>query len=97
MIEISQETMKRIRALFSPEQWRFVEDYLLNECGDNLPNIAPSYHELAERIRFAVLKLSNGDMNKLKEWTADAAHDWRDTLMSAGFGTSLDAHLLWNP
>jgi hypothetical protein len=50
-----------------------------------------------DRIRFAVLKLSAGDLVRLGQ-EIDGAHvDWRDTLMAAGFGQDIHAHLRWNP
>jgi hypothetical protein len=48
-----------------------------------------------DRIRFAVLKLSEGNLEKLRDIVDQAKIDWRDVLMSAGFGNSLTAHLDW--
>ncbi len=68
---------------------------LLNECGDNLPLVDSSYVDLAERIRFAVLKLSRGNYERLVEAAREAAIDWRDTLVAADFANDTKAHLAW--
>jgi hypothetical protein len=50
-----------------------------------------------ERIRFSVLKLSNGDMKKLVDAIELAKVDWRDLFMAAGFGEDPQAHKKWQP
>jgi hypothetical protein len=50
-----------------------------------------------ERCRFAALKLSCGQLEKLRGAIELAAKDWRDLLMAAGFGRDLEAHLRWLP
>lgn len=97
MIPFSPETKRRIQILFPPDEREGVEALLFAECGDNLPNVESNYIQPAERIRFAILKLSDGRLDKLREWINDAAKDWRDTLMSAGFGWNVVDHLEWFP
>jgi hypothetical protein len=48
-----------------------------------------------ERIWFAVVKLSNGDRERLEHALALAKTDWRDLLMAAGFGAHVKAHKTW--
>jgi len=48
-----------------------------------------------ERIRFAALKLSNGNVLKLLKAIDMARRDWRDLLMAADFGNDLNAHEKW--
>jgi hypothetical protein len=48
-----------------------------------------------ERIRCAALKLSEGSLDKLRTAVGVANTDWRDTLVAAGFGHSVTAHLTW--
>jgi hypothetical protein len=86
MIELSNETIRRIIIHFHEKDREFVEKKLSLECGDNLPMIESGYTVLAERIRFAVLKLSKGNRKKLGSEINNAAKDWRDTLMATGFG-----------
>ena len=97
MIPISENTKRLIEAMFLQEDWERVSACLLSRCGDNLPLVATGYDELAERIRFAVLKLSGGDFETLLEHMQKAAVDWRDCLVAAGFGDDLYAHLSWKP
>ena len=74
-----------------------MEDLLREQCGDNLPLVKATSKDLVERIRFAVLKLSHGDMNQLQRHIKGAGRDWRDVLMAAGFAHRLTAHKEWNP
>jgi hypothetical protein len=97
MIELSRATRKRVRTLFPPGEWATVEALLVDQCGDDLPCVEPSYKQLAERIRCAVLKLSGGDLESLRREIREAHVDWRDTLVRAGFGGDLRAHRRWRP
>jgi len=97
LIAVNDNTQHRIEALFPPSEWQRVSDYLSSACGANLPLIEDSYDELVERIRFAVLKLSGGNFERLVTATEDAAIDWRDTLVAAGFADDTRAHLAWLP
>lgn len=96
MIELSSETIDRIHALFPEDQWAVVEQLLLaHGVFDRMT--APDWSELAERVRFAVLKLSRGNLDVLSRQLDAAQIDWRDTLMAAGFGHDTSAHLGWKP
>ena len=97
MIEVNDETRKRVRATFPEISWDDVETLLRDQCGDNLPLVDSSYVEMAERIRFAVLKLSGGDLESLNRAVQDAAVDWRDTLVAADFAEDTQAHKNWMP
>ena len=97
MIEINDETRKRIRALFPESSWDEVETLLRDRCGDSLPLVGTPSAESAERIRFAVLKLSAGNMESLENAVRDAAVDWRDVLVSADFADDTQAHREWSP
>ena len=73
------------------------EVLLLEDCGDNLPLMGNRPDALVERIRIAVLKLSEGDLDRLEAAIRTAAIDWRDTLVAAGFAHDVQAHLAWEP
>ena len=97
MITLTEATQQRVRQLFSQEQYQHAVQVLENECGNNLPFLQ---HESAgglERFRFAALKLSNGNLEKLRSAIELAKRDWRDLLVAAGFANSVDAHKSWNP
>ncbi len=43
-------------------------------------------HETAvERVRLAALKLSDGDLDALRRWVAQAKRDWRDVVAPAEY------------
>ena len=83
--------------MFSLADQDLVCALLIQECGDNLPLSNPADSSGTERIRFAVLKLSNGDLNALQRAIDLAQTDWRDVLVAAGFGDDVAAHHSWRP
>jgi hypothetical protein len=92
---LTSDTLDRIHRTFPEAAWTEVETLLREECGDRLPLVRSA--ELVERIRFAVLKLSCGDLDRLKRHIRGARHDWRDVLMAAGFANSITSHKEWMP
>ena len=97
MVPLSVEARLRIEALFSNEERDAVAKLLVEECGDRLPLTDRAASGFWDRIRFAVLKLSEGDLERLKQEIDGAKRDWRDTLVAAGFGDSVTAHESWFP
>lgn len=97
MATLSEATWENVRAIFPPTQHDVVAEILQNECGNNLPFLEKETPEGLERFRFAVLKLSEGSMRKLREAIRMANTDWRDLLVAAGFANSVDAHKHWKP
>lgn len=94
-VDLTSRTKEVIAHLFNPATVPFVEQLLADECGDNLPLYKPTTPEGLERIQFAVLKISNGDQDKLLEAILLAKRDWRDVLVWAGFANDLDTHNQW--
>lgn len=95
MLELSEGTKTRIAKLFPPEHRAMVEIVLREECGNNLPFCEDCDMYQMERTRFAALKVSGGDMDKLLDAVALAQRDSRDLLMAAGFGHDVHAHERW--
>ncbi len=95
MVELTARTKEIITHLFPAGTVPFVEQLLAEECGSNLPLYQPVTPEGLERIRLAVLKISNGHQDKLLEALLLAKQDWRDVLMWADFANDLDAHTQW--
>jgi hypothetical protein len=96
MIKLSLRTKKLLETLFPDVETReLVGSILVNECADNIPLIKNSSPEGMERIRFSVLKISAGDLQKFDEAVKLASLDWRDLFMAAGFGHEVDAHNKW--
>ncbi len=48
-----------------------------------------------ERVHFAIIKLSEGQINKMINAINEARIDWRDLFMAAGFGHDVKAHEEW--
>lgn len=97
MVPLTEATLARIRALFPPGQQAHVARVLEEQCADNLAFQQHTTPERAERIRHAVLKLSEGNLDKFTRSVAIANRDWRDALVWAGFGNNLEAHKQWFP
>ena len=96
MIKLSRRTEKLLEKLFPDvETKNLAGNILVIECGDNIPFCKDSSPEDMERIRFSVIKLSNGDLNKLGNALELALIDARDLFMSAGFGKDVKAHMQW--
>ncbi|MBX3750898.1 MAG: hypothetical protein KF897_12485 [Opitutaceae bacterium] len=97
MIPLSTATQARIEAMFSEKERDRVARLLIEQCGDSLPLTSRASDDFWDRIRFAVLKLADGDLKRLVREIEGANRDWRDTLVAAGFGDDVMAHRLWNP
>jgi len=97
-VPLSSEAVRRIDLLFCPDRREEVSVLLREECGDNLP-LLPKGREEAyyDRFRFAALKLSNGDLDKLQKAIRLAKTDWRDLLVAAGFANDIKIHQSWLP
>jgi hypothetical protein len=96
-LRLSDQTMARVRALFSSEEQGAAIRLLEEDCGSNLPFCESATSESAERIRFAALKLSRGNLGELRSIVDHAKIDWRDVLVWAGFGDDVEAHRGWWP
>jgi hypothetical protein len=94
---LSKETERKIAILFPPSSRAEVSDILLRECGDNLPFCEVLDEFQLERIRFSALKLSAGNVDKLKDAIKLAKQDSRDLLVAAGFANDITAHERWIP
>ena len=92
---LSPRTQEVVEIIFNPKDVEEASQWLEQECGNNLP-FCKDYDEYKmERIRFAALKLSQGNILKLLKAIDLARRDWRDLLVAADFGNQLDAHENW--
>ena len=82
-----------ITALFTPDEREIISEMLIEEC--NVERLHSSTAEGLERIQLAILKLSNGEVDKFLAAAELAQLDWRDVLMAAGFGNDLESHSSW--
>src|ERR1044071_3171248 len=92
---LSPLTKQLIEIIFNPTEAREASQWLEQECGNNLPFCKGYDEHKMERIRFAALKLSQGNLLKLLKAIDLARRDWRDLLMAADFGNRLEAHETW--
>jgi hypothetical protein len=94
---LSHETRHRLDILFEPEEREEAAKLLAEQCGNNLPFLESLDAQGLERFRFAALKLSGGDLSRLRSAVELAKTDWRDLLVAAGFGEDPQAHVFWMP
>lgn len=95
--DLSAETELRGRLSFPREELAEKCRILCDECGNNLPFCQNSNSVEMERVRFAVLKLSEGDTDKFLRAVRLAQQDWRGVLVAAGFANDIEAHKSWVP
>jgi hypothetical protein len=87
----------QIRSMFDYVDIESATKVVEDSVGLGLPLIGPDSTTLLERIRSSVIRLSAGDLGRLKEAARLAREDWRDVLLAAGFGTDVRAHASWQP
>lgn len=92
---LSSGTRKRIDLLFSKQHCNEVARLLDEECSPVRLHLVDANPRQLERFHFAVLKLSEGSIEKLYDAVALAQTDYRDLLMAAGFGHSTTVHEDW--
>jgi hypothetical protein len=80
--ELSPDTLRRLEILFTPGD-RESAKALLQQCE-------------SERLQFAALKVSDGNLAQLESAVKLGHIDFRDLLMAANFG-EVDAHRKWEP
>jgi hypothetical protein len=96
-MELSTRTLAIAKSLFSESDSKIVESLLLECCANKVPGCDDWSQDDLERIWISVLKLSDGNVNKLLDAIKLANTDYRDLFMSAGFGYDSQAHRLWQP
>ena len=96
-MNLTQETMQRLEFLFAAESRDEAALLLDRECSNNLPFLDTATPAELQRFHFAALKVSGGNLGRLREAIELAKQDWRDLLVAAGFANSCDAHLHWQP
>ena len=93
--KLSPRTKQLIETIFDDQDVGEASQWIEEDCGDNLPFCSGHDEIQMERIRFAALKLSRGNLHKLLRAIEEARMDWRDLLMAADFGTDVQAHDHW--
>jgi len=78
MARSRDEVLAAVQKAFPESSWAYVVD-LLDNYGVEL------YERERERVQFAILKLSEGNQEKLREFVAVAKRDYRDVLFWAEY------------
>lgn len=94
---LSLETVRRVEAMFDGAELEAANALLVEQCGNNLPFPRALDARQLERVRFAALKLSGGDLGRLRKAIELAKTDWRDLLVAAGFAENVQSHESWFP
>jgi|ETNvirome_2_1000_1030626.scaffolds.fasta_scaffold01330_1 hypothetical protein len=96
-MELSRKTEKVVKLMFGSDEVGEVEQILIKSCSNTVPGCRDWSEESLERVWLSVLKISEGRMEDLRKAVALANTDYRDLLMSAGFGHDPEAHKRWYP
>jgi hypothetical protein len=92
---LSDESRRRVDLLFH-ERDRKRAALILDDGFDiRLPVFEGTTEAGLERLQFAALKVSGGDISKLRSAIELGRIDWRDLLLAAGFGADVEAHKHW--
>jgi len=94
-MKLSDKTEEIIESLFLIDHHKEIKELLLKDCSNNLSGCNDWSQENLERVWFSVLKISEGNMEKLYSAISLAQTDYRDLFMCAGFGHDADAHKKW--
>src|SRR5690349_1386993 len=98
MVELSPATTARLHRLFRPEHVAEAARLLSEHCAASLPLVpTPVTPASLERLRFAAIRVSGGDLDRLREAIHVAQVDWRDLLVAADFADDTRAHERWEP
>jgi hypothetical protein len=88
----------KVMVMFPVAQQKEVIELLERQVGGTIPDLlAIENPGDFDGIRCAVLKLSGGDIEKLRHWVKKVRINWRAVLDAADFGHDGDAHTRWEP
>jgi hypothetical protein len=96
-IPLTQAVRDKIEVVFEADLRAEASDLIQKHCGFSLPLMQTTNPDDYDRIRFAVIRLSEGSLETLRELIGEAHKDWRNVLNGAGFAWDVEAHLHWNP
>ena len=95
MIELTYKTVQLIDKLFEEVDRQEASKLLKFECADNIAFNNDNNPIGMERIRFAAIKLSKGNLAKLYYAVDLAQKDWRDLLLFSDCAHDLNSHEIW--
>ena len=99
MTEISDElsplVVSQVAKIFPNPISADVARLLMDECGKSTLYRKMDWSDLTERVQCAVLKLSEGDVDKLNVAIELYKENWKQLLHKADFGLDENAHRIW--
>ena len=93
--ELSALVIAKVEELFPAPTSNDVIYLLMEECGKSTLYRKMDWSDLSERVQCAVLKLSDGDVGKLKAAIILYKENWKQLLHEANFGSDETAHQVW--
>jgi hypothetical protein len=93
-VALTEAVSGKVRLMFPSEQQPEAVRLLEKECGRNLPFYEDAGPQKLERVRLAVLKLSRGNLDELRNQLDVARVDWRDVLLLAETPEAVEFGLL---
>jgi hypothetical protein len=96
MLDLSPRSRERIVALFERDNVSEAER-LLETSTDNPLLIADVARQGTDRIVLAMIRLSGGRLERLREAISLFRRDWRDLLVASDFADDTHAHEKWRP
>jgi hypothetical protein len=87
--------IRLVDKFFRADDKEAVIKLLAEQCGNNLPFLKEYEIQELDRIRFAAVKVSNGNIVMLEAAVHLAKADWRDLLIAADFAADTDSHNNW--
>lgn len=95
MMTLSPLVVQQVKCLFAENDQAEVSRLLNETCGKQTFYRKMDWSELSERVQCAVLKLSNGDMDRFNQALDLFKDNWNNLLIEAGFGHDPNAHIKW--
>jgi hypothetical protein len=96
VIALSGRARACIAALFRPEDVAQAERRL-ESCTDDRRLIADVEGQGSDRIQLALIRFSDGSLERLELALDLFRRDWRDLLMASDFADDVRAHETWRP
>jgi hypothetical protein len=94
-LKLSSACRDRIAALFRATEVAQAEE-LLEHCTDNPALLADLAQQGADRLLFAMIRFSDGDLDRLRSAISQFQRDWRNLLVASDFDDP-HSHNAWQP
>lgn len=92
---LTPDTLWLVDHFFKPADRLEARRVLEQQIARQLPFCEKADDAALERLRFAAIKVSDGNLKRLHHTVREAQKDWRDLLMGADFGFRVTDHRNW--